>query len=297
MTLIVQLAPAESEAGQVLVSEKLPVRAMVREDRVTLPEFVTVTVCGALWVETVCPEKVRLVGERLTSGACPVPLRLTLWGLFMALSVSVRAPLRGPTPVGVKVTLMMQLALGATEPPQVLVWAKSPLALIARGARATLPEFVNVMVCEALWVDRACPEKVRLVAERLTTAASPVPLRVTVWGLLVALSVSVRVPVRGPGTLGVKVTPMVQAMPGLTGTVQLLVWAKSPVVLIVRGVRPPVPVLVNKIVCGALAVAGACPAKVRLCVESVTTGASAVPLSDMICGLLLASSVIVTEPV
>jgi len=48
VTLIVQLPPAESEAGQVLVSAKLPVRAMVRGVRAALPVFVSVIVCAAL---------------------------------------------------------------------------------------------------------------------------------------------------------------------------------------------------------------------------------------------------------
>ena len=36
----------------------------------------------------------RLVGERLTAGAVPVPERLTLWGLPVALSARVRAALQ-----------------------------------------------------------------------------------------------------------------------------------------------------------------------------------------------------------
>ena len=138
--------------------------------------------------------------------------------------------------------------------------------------------------------------KVRLVGEMLAGCPEPTPLRVTVWGLLVALSVSVRVPVRVPAAVGVKVTPMVQAVPGLMGTVQLLVSAKSPLVLIVSGVRAPVPVLVNKIDCGALVVETICEVKLKLIAEKVTTGASPVPLSATVWGLLLASSVSVIEP-
>jgi hypothetical protein len=139
--------------------------------------------------------------------------------------------------------------------------------------------------------------KLKLVGERLAIAPSPVPVRVTVCGLFTALSVNVRVPFRTPPVVGVNVTPMVQAVPGLMGTVQLLVSAKSPLVLIVSGVRAPVPVLVNKIVCGALVVETFCEEKLRLVAESVTTGASAVPLSAMSCGLFVASSVSVSVPV
>ena len=73
--------------------------------------------------------KVRLVGEMLTAGAVPVPVRLTLWGLPVALSARVTAALRVPLAVGVKVTLIVQLAPAATELPQLLVCAKS-LALV-----------------------------------------------------------------------------------------------------------------------------------------------------------------------
>jgi hypothetical protein len=52
---------------------------------------------------------------------CPVPVRLTLCGLLAALSVKVIAPVRVPTAVGVKVTLIVQLPAAATNVPQVLV--------------------------------------------------------------------------------------------------------------------------------------------------------------------------------
>ena len=57
---------------------------------------------------------------------------------------------RLPLAAGVKVTLIVQLALAATELPQVLVWAKS-LALAPVSARlemlkAALPVLFRVMV-------------------------------------------------------------------------------------------------------------------------------------------------------
>ena len=65
--------------------------------------------------------KVRLVGERLTPvGAVPVPERLTVWGLPLALSVMLSEAVRLPLAVGLKVTLTVQLAPAATELPQVL---------------------------------------------------------------------------------------------------------------------------------------------------------------------------------
>ena len=95
--------------------------------------LVSMSVCGGLVVKVVCPAKLRLVAERFATGARPVPLRPTVWGLLLALSVSVSVPVRVPAAVGRKVTLIVQPAPAATEPAQVLVSAKSPLVVIVRG--------------------------------------------------------------------------------------------------------------------------------------------------------------------
>src|SRR5258705_11485587 len=87
------------------------------------PVFVSVTVCAALVVPTLREPKLKLVGERLTTGAVPVPVRLTICGLPVASSVIVMVPVRVPVAVGVNVTLIVQLAPAATEVPQVLVCA------------------------------------------------------------------------------------------------------------------------------------------------------------------------------
>jgi hypothetical protein len=46
--------------------------------------------------------------------------------------------------VGLKVTLMVQLALAATLEPQVLVWEKSPLVLMLEMVRPEPPVFLSV---------------------------------------------------------------------------------------------------------------------------------------------------------
>ena len=56
-----------------------------------------------------------------------MPLRLAVCGLLLALSLTDSVALRLPPAVGVKVTLMVQLELAASEVPQLLVWPKSPL--------------------------------------------------------------------------------------------------------------------------------------------------------------------------
>ncbi len=90
---------------------------------VAVPLLVSVTACAALVVPTCWLLKVSVLLDNVTAGAIPVPLRLTLCGLFGALSVIDTVPVRVPVAVGVKVTLMVQLAPATTEAPQVFVWA------------------------------------------------------------------------------------------------------------------------------------------------------------------------------
>ena len=82
VTLIVQLAPAATLVPQVLVWAKspalVPLRVMLVMLRVALPLLVRVTELAALVVPTAWLPKLRLVGERLTAGWVPVPLRVTV---------------------------------------------------------------------------------------------------------------------------------------------------------------------------------------------------------------------------
>lgn len=84
--------------------------------------MVSVTVCAALVVFNVWLANVRLVADKLATGAgplAPVPLRGMECGLPVALSVMVTAAVRVPAAVGVKVTVIVQLPLlAATELPQ-----------------------------------------------------------------------------------------------------------------------------------------------------------------------------------
>ena len=177
--------------------------------------------------------KPRLVGERLTTAAAPVPERLTVCGLPLALSVMLTEAVRLPLAEGLNVTLIVQLALAATELPHVLVWTKS-LALVPVSARlvmlkAALPVLLRVRVWAALVVPTDWLAKVRLVGERLATPAvpAPVPERLTVCGLPLALSVMLTEAVRLPLAEGLNVTLIVQLALAATELPQVLVWAKS----------------------------------------------------------------------
>ena len=98
--------------------------------------------------------KARLVGAKLALGAIPVPDRVTVCGLPVASSVTVIVPGWLPAAVGVKVTLMEQLAPAAREAGQVLVWAYGALARMLVMFSAAVPPLVRVTVCAALVVFR-----------------------------------------------------------------------------------------------------------------------------------------------
>lgn len=61
-----------------------------------------------------------LVGERVTVGAIPVPVRGTVCGVPAALSPTEMLAVRMPAATGVKVALMVHDAPTATEAPQLL---------------------------------------------------------------------------------------------------------------------------------------------------------------------------------
>ena len=99
----------------------VPVSAKLVMLRAAVPVLLRVTVCAALVVLTNWLPKERLAGERLATGAVPVPERLTDCGLPLALSVMLTEAVSLPVADGVKVTVIVQLAPAASELPQVLV--------------------------------------------------------------------------------------------------------------------------------------------------------------------------------
>jgi hypothetical protein len=163
VTVMVHCAPAARVLllpGQVLVCANsvalVPVMAMLLMVRGPVPLLVSVTVCPALVVPVVWLAKLRLEGLKVTAGAVPVPERPTVWGLPVALSVMATLAVRLPVAEGLKVTLMLQLALAARLAGQVLVWLKSlalvpvsPMLLMLRDA---VPLLVKVTIWAALVV-------------------------------------------------------------------------------------------------------------------------------------------------
>jgi len=146
---------------------------MLRE---ALPVLESVTVWGAVVKPMFSWPKLRPCGERLTAGAdTPVPVKLSVCGLPVALSVMVSEALREPVADGVNVTLIVQLAPAPTLVWQLFVWAKSPEFVPLRAMldmlREALPVFESITLCAALVEPVPCWPNVRLVGERLAMGA------------------------------------------------------------------------------------------------------------------------------
>jgi hypothetical protein len=160
VTLIVQPAPAATVVPQLFVCAKSPVVVMLVIVNVAVPVFVSITFCAGLVVPTNCVAKVRLVGFKVTAGEdppSPTPVRVVDSGLSGALSVTVTFAFSVPVIDGVKVTVMPQVACGATLAlVQVLLSLKSaalvPVICTAETVNVALPVFVTVIVNGALVV-------------------------------------------------------------------------------------------------------------------------------------------------
>ena len=165
-----QEALAASGLPQVLeVMEKSATFAPVRVGAelnvsVALPELVIVTGWGALVSPcVVAPEKFRVPGTRVTSGAGDgggraVPVNITLWGLPGALSAISSVALLVPVVAGAKLTKTWQEVPGESTGRawQVSVSVKGAamgLSAMELMVSASLPVLEMVTVCDAL----TCP--------------------------------------------------------------------------------------------------------------------------------------------
>jgi hypothetical protein len=283
-TFAVQVAPAATDV-QLLVWLKsppfVPVILIPVIVSVAVPVFEMVTVCAAELLPTaVWFAKVRVAGVMLTTGARPLPVKATVCGLPVALSATDKVPPRVPEAVGVKTTFAVQLAPAATD-VQLLVWLKSPpfvpVILIPVIVSAAPPVFEIVTVCAVELLPMGWLAKVRVVGVMLTAGAVPVPVKATVCRAPVVLSAMDKVPVRVPAAAGVKTTFAVQAAPAATD-VQLLVWLKSPLIVIPVIVSVAVPVFEIVTVSAAELLPMAWPTKVRVDGATLTAGAGAVVL-------------------
>jgi hypothetical protein len=155
----------------------VPVIPMLVMLKLPVPVLLSLTDWAALVVPTVWLVKVRLVGDKDTVGdplEVPDPVRLTVCGLPLALSVMVRVPLRVPVAVGVKVTLIAQVEPAATPLPQLFVSAKSPVVAMLEKCTGVVPLLVKVTACAALVVPTAWLANVKLVVDCESAGVKPI---------------------------------------------------------------------------------------------------------------------------
>lgn len=133
---------------------------------------------------------------------------------------------------------------------------------------------IGLLVVPTVWLP-----KLSVAGDRLA-ATTPLPLVLTVCGLLLALSVIVTAPVADPNVVGLNVTEIVHFLPANTVLPQVLVSANGPVTAMLVIVSGAVPVLVRITFLTALLVPTTTLPKFRLVAESVTDCAVAAGTSD-----------------
>lgn len=159
-----------------------------------VPLLVSETVCAVATLPTVAEANVNAALERVAAGAvtttaAPVPVNATTLVAGDALWLIVTEPERAPAAVGMKLTLSVQFALGATLIPteQVLLTTlnSAPVIHVAPSIRATVPVLVSVIVCGDAVAPTVVEAKLRAVLDNEadgapTTTATPVPAKETV---------------------------------------------------------------------------------------------------------------------
>ncbi len=248
VTLTAQVAPTATEAQLLdcanwVAPELIPTPVNVR---VSVPEFVTVTVCTALVELTCCALNVRLEAETLAKASMAVAPRLADCAPEPVLTVS--SPVRAVVLVGANLTVTVQLVDGAKEAVHVddtklksvpvtalassAVTLKGPIPVLAKVASAVLVE--PTVVVGKFGVDKvelgACPVPVSDKSETPTPSC-----------------VSASVPVKVPAAVGVNETCTVHEALGAK-LAQLLDWAKSVAPLTIPTplkAKVPLPVLVT----------------------------------------------------
>ena len=241
-----------------------------------------------------------------------MPVRFTVWVLpatLLLLSVMVTAAVRVPPAEGLKVMLMVQLLLAASEPAQLSLSRKSPTSAPVKEmlrVKVAFPVLFRITDCAELGLPTGWLPKVKLEAERLAKGPEPVPVRLTLCVLpatLLLLSVIANVAVRVPEAAGLNVTAIVQLAFAATGVlveqvVPLDAMAKSlglaPVNAMLPTVREALPVLDTVTDWDELVVPTFWLAKVKLVGATPAVGAVPVPLRVTVWGLPPALSVMLT---
>ena len=185
-----------------------------------VPVLLMVTVTGELAEPTGWLPKDTGLGEIPMIGETPVPVKESV---ALTVPLMVRTADMAPVAGGVKVTLTVHDPLAAMLPP--LTQVPPPVFEKAEGlapvivkygvdkTSAAVPVFDTVMVVEALVVKTFWLPNAAGLGEKLkigTAGATPVPVSGTLFGLVGALVVKVRLALLATAVVGEKTTLMVQ---------------------------------------------------------------------------------------
>lgn len=171
---IVQLFCAVSDVEQVLVLMlKSPLICGALSVAVLPPVFATTIFCAALVAPTLVFGKLSNIGVRPTFGsATPLPDNDATTVATVPLVLIEICPLRVPVAVGVKTTLMLQLADAASDVVQLFaLMLKSPLICGVPSVAVVPPEFCTTRICAVLLAPRFVPANVSVVGVIVTSAA------------------------------------------------------------------------------------------------------------------------------
>ena len=209
------------------------------------------------------------LSARLVVLLMPLPERLTLSGLLLALLVTVSVPVFVPPVVGVNDTVAVQEPLTAML-EQLLVSVNGPDAETPETVAAVVPELVIVTVCVAEVEPTSVLGKDKLAGEAVSTGpgAVPVPVRLTV--LVTPPALTVRLPVWVPAAVGVNVTLTVHEPFAAIDEPQVLVSANWPLAEIDDTEAAELVGLETVTVCAALVVPSACEPKLSAVGATVT---------------------------
>lgn len=248
---------------------------------VIVPVF-TVRVAGVLTSDAGDP-------ENPTIACVPVPLRAKVCAGAPLLTV--RVAVRAPTADGVNVTLIVQVELGATFVPQVLVCAKFEafvpvIAMLVITNAPVVELFLSVTACAGVlvvfkgWFPKLPVKGATGVRVADVEAAMPEPVSVAVSAGLRPAPLTVAVTELELTVVGLNVTLIVQFAPAARVPVQVppAACANGAGIVTVMAVRATVPVLFNVSASGALVVATVWFPKANGEGEIPTTGATMVPV-------------------
>jgi hypothetical protein len=290
-----QEAPAASEVPQVPIcwNDVGLVPASTIEFRVTAEAlvFFTVTTCAVVATPTPdCGKAIEVGDNVMVPPPVPVPLSVAVCGEPDALSVTASVTLNASAAPGLNSTETVQLALAASDAPQVLPEIRNePTCAPVRASEVSVtdadPVFFTMTVCAALVEPTAVEGNVIVVGDSVIApvpAAVPVPLNPAVWGEPVALSATESEALNAAADPGLNSTETVQVALAASDAPQLLAEIRNelgfvPVRVSEVSVTDELPVFLTVTTCAALVEPTVVEGNASDVGDSVTVAAPAAP--------------------